>query len=111
MRNAITNIKTFLFFIFSVVVLLNAQQLFAQDSSSSGQAKIAISFSEKDSSNSVIAKLTNADTVVTGVDIHFYIKKSFGLLPIEGDFTTTNEVGEASVEFPTDIPGDTSGNV
>jgi hypothetical protein len=59
----------------------------------------------------VTANLTNAGTAVKDIDIHFYVKKSFGLLPLEGDFTTTDENGEASVDFPTDLPGDVSGNV
>jgi hypothetical protein len=87
------------------------QQLFAQDSTGSGSAKISLSFSEKDSVRQVIANLTNAGTAVKDIDIHFYVKKSFGLLPLEGDFTTTDENGEASVDFPTDLPGDLSGNV
>ena len=37
--------------------------------------------------------------------------RSFGLLPIEGDNLTTDENGEATVDFPNDIPGDKSGNV
>jgi hypothetical protein len=103
-----TNIKL-LFIIFSSCLLM--QHLFAQDSSSAGSAKITISFSEKDSSRQVAAKLINADTAVAGVDVHFYVKKSFGLLPLEGDNVTTDENGEATVDFPTDLPGDVSGNV
>src|SRR4249920_2082864 len=97
--------------ILTACLLLFIQQLFAQDSSSTGSAEIAISFSEKDSVRQVIANLTDADTAVKDIDIHFYVKKSFGLLPLEGDFTTTDENGEASVDFPTDLPGDVSGNV
>ena len=72
-------------------------------------AKINISLSEQGSVRQVIAKLTNADTAVSGVDVHFYVKKSFGLLSLEGDFTTTDENDEANVDFPTDLPGDVSG--
>ena len=43
--------------------------------------------------------------------MHVYVKKSFGLLPIEGDNLTTDENGEATVNFPADLPGDASGNV
>jgi len=106
-RNRI-NIKL-LFSIFSSCLLM--QHLFAQDSSSTGSAKITISFSEKDSSRQVAAKLINADTAVAGVDVHFYVKKSFGLLPLESDNTTTDENGEATADFPADLPGDASGNV
>jgi len=92
-------------------LLLFMQQLSAQDSSRSGSAKITVSFSDQDSVKQVIAKLTNADTAVSGIDVHFFVKKSFGLLPLEGDFTTTDDKGEASVDFPADLPGDLSGNL
>jgi len=110
MESNLINIKLLRTILISCLLLF-MQQLSAQDSSSSGSARIAISLSEQDSVRQVIAKLTNADTAVSGVDIHFYVKKSFGLLPLEGDFTTTDKNGEASVDFPTDLPGDKSGNL
>ena len=110
MESNLINIKS-LRIILTACLLLFMQQLFAQDSTGSGSAKISLSFSEKDSVRQVIANLTNAGTAVKDIDIHFYVKKSFGLLPLEGDFTTTDENGEASVDFPTDLPGDLSGNV
>jgi hypothetical protein len=103
-------IKIFVLGLF-ITELLVVSNIFAQDSSESQSAKIVISIFEKDSSRQVIAHLTSADTAVKGIDIHFYIKKSFGLLPIEGDNTTTDENGEATVDFPADIPGDVSGNL
>ena len=110
MESDLSNIKL-LRIILTSCLLFFMQQLFAQDSTSSGSAKISLSFSEKDSVREVTANLTNAGTAVKDIDIHFYVKKSFGLLPLEGDFTTTDENGEASVDFPTDLPGDVSGNV
>jgi hypothetical protein len=89
---------------------------FAQDSNNSGATKITLSFLGKDSARQVKATLTKPDangndTAVKGVDIHFYVYRSFGLLPIEGDNLTTDENGEVIVDFPNDIPGDKSGNV
>ena len=110
MESDLSNIKL-LRIILTSCLLFFMQQLFAQDSTSGGSAKISLSFSEKDSVRQVTANLTNAGTAVKDIDIHFYVKKSFGLLPLEGDFTTTDENGEASVDFPTDLPGDVSGNV
>src|SRR4051794_32957454 len=98
-------------------LLLLMQHVFAQDSSSNAStAKITLSFLGKDSSRQVTATLTKADgsgkdTAVKSVDVHFYVYRSFGLLPIEGDNLTTDESGEATVDFPNDIPGDKSGNV
>jgi hypothetical protein len=111
MKRDLTGLKKSISLLFLSVLLLCTKSLFAQDSTGSGQAKIIISFAEKDSVKQVTAKLTNGDTVVKGIDIHFYVKKSFGLLPLEGTSTTTDENGEASVDFPTDLPGDVSGNV
>ena len=96
--------------------LLYVQPVLAQDSSNTSNAKITLSFSGKDSTRQVKATLTKPDangndTAVKGVDIHFYVYRSFGLLPIEGDNLTTDENGEATVDFPNDIPGDKSGNV
>ena len=97
-------------------LMLFVQNAFGQDSSSTGTAKITLAFGEQDSLKEITATVTQADatgkeTAVKDVDVHFYVKKSFGLLPLEGDFTTTDESGKATVEFPNDLPGDASGNV
>ena len=96
--------------------LLCIQHAFAQDSSNVGIAKLTVSFLGKDSTRQVMATITKPDgtgkdTAVKGVEVHFYIYRSFGLLPIEGDNTTTDENGEATADFPSDIPGDKSGIV
>jgi hypothetical protein len=49
--------------------------------------------------------------VIPELDLHFFVDRSFSPLPIGGLFTTTDEKGEATVEFPGDLPGDTVGNV
>ena len=105
-------IISFTFFCF----LLYMQNTIAQDSSSTGDAKIALSFAEQDSLREITATITQPDaegkdTAVNGVDVHFYVKKSFGLLPLEGDMTTTDENGQATADLPGDMPGDASGNV
>ena len=104
---------TLLRVILAVSLMPFMQPVAAQDStsSSSESAKMTLSLVDQDSVKQVIAKITNADTAVSDVEVHFFVKKSFGLLPLEGDFTTTDEKGEASVDFPTDLPGDVSGNV
>jgi hypothetical protein len=99
-----------------VLQLLYLQNLSAQDESNSTKAKIAISFAEEDSVRQVKAVITKTDSSgkenpIKGIEIKFCVKKSFGLLPLEGDNTTTDANGEASVEFPKDLPGDSLGNV
>ena len=96
--------------------LLFVQNLFAQDSTAEAKAAIKISCLKGDSLNQVkatVTKLDSAGTVIPAkdVEVHVYVKKSFGLLPIEGDNLTTDENGEATVDFPADLPGDASGNV
>ncbi len=96
--------------------LLFVQNLFAQDSTVEAKAAIKISCLKGDSLNQVkatVTKLDSAGTVIPAkdVEVHVYVKKSFGLLPIEGDNLTTDENGEATVDFPADLPGDASGNV
>ncbi|MEX6688502.1 hypothetical protein QTN47_13395 [Danxiaibacter flavus] len=95
--------------------MLNIHNAIAQDSTHNSSAKIALDFVTQDSINQVKATVTNPDangkdTAVKGADVHFFIKKSFGLLPI-GDAVSTDDNGEALAEFPMDIPGDQSGNV
>jgi hypothetical protein len=46
---------------------------------------------------------------VVGEAVKVYVPRMFSLLPI-GELTL-NETGEASVEFPADLPGDKEGNV
>lgn len=86
------------------------QHLSAQDSSSA-EAKIALSFQEEDSVKQVKAVVTKANTPLKGVDVNFFIKKSFGLLPVGDGAVTTDDHGEAVADFPVGIPGDPSGNV
>jgi hypothetical protein len=101
---------------FSTAVLVVFQILFFQKLFAEDKSKISISFSMKDSLRQATALVTKADssgkeTPVKGVEVLFYVKKSFGLLPLEGDNLTTNDNGEATVDFPGDIPGDSFGNV
>jgi hypothetical protein len=113
--NNLNYLKTFAA-TFGVLQLLYLSNLSAKGEGISEKARITISFAEEDSVKQVKAVITNADSSgkespVKGVEIKFYVKKSFGLLPLEGDNTTTDADGEASVEFPNDLPGDSLGNV
>lgn len=101
--------------ILGFALMLNIHHAIAQDSTH-GTAKITLDFVVVDSINQVKATVTNQDangkdTAVKAADVHFFIKKSFGLLPIGDAAVTTDDNGEALAEFPMDIPGDQSGNV
>lgn len=44
-------------------------------------------------------------------DIYLYVQRMFGLLPFPDNPEMTDETGAVSLEFPADIPGDSSGNL
>ena len=48
---------------------------------------------------------------VSDIDLYFYVERTFSLLPIGDIFNTTEENGEVKIEFPSDLPGDSIGNV
>jgi len=102
--------------VFLVASLASSRQgLQAQDEPAAVQAAIKLSFDTEDSVKMVTATVTKTDAEgktipAPEVELTFYAKKSFGLLPI-GDAQTTDENGEAKVEFPRSLPGDRAGNV
>jgi hypothetical protein len=102
--------------ILGALFMLSTHNAIAQDSTHNSGAKITLDFVIQDSINQVKATVTNPDkngkdTAVKAADVHFFIKKSFGLLPIGDAAVATDDNGEALAEFPMDIPGDQSGNV
>ena len=54
---------------------------------------------------------TGAIVPVKGVTVVIQIKKSFGMLNVEGDNMSTDEAGIVTVNFPKDMPGDKNGIV
>lgn len=54
---------------------------------------------------------TGALAPVAEAEVHLYVQRMVGLLPISDDPETTDENGEVSAEFPGDIPGDEDGNL
>jgi hypothetical protein len=76
--------------------------------------KIVISFQKEDTINKVVATISSLDSAsasVKDVEVKFYAKKSFGLLPLSEDAVSTDENGVATIDFPTDLPGDAQGNI
>jgi hypothetical protein len=71
---------------------------------------------EADSVRQIVVTLetTDADgntTPISEVEVHFYVQRLFGLLPLSADPQSTDANGEITLEFPAGIPGDTAGNV
>ncbi|MDQ2177278.1 hypothetical protein [Marinifilum sp. D714] len=78
--------------------------------------KIELFFSDTDSVKLITAIVQEQHpqymgAPVSGIDLYFYVQRSFSLLPIGSVFNTTDELGKVEVEFPSDLPGDTDGNV
>ncbi len=80
------------------------------------EADFTMTLSEEDSTRQVVISLQAPDaegvmTPVAETEIHLYVQRLFGLLPLSDDPETTDENGEVTVEFPAGIPGDTAGNL
>ncbi len=75
-------------------------------------AVLSLSFSEEDDTKTITAIATDqAGLPIEELDLYFYVKRTFSLLPIGDVFNTTDENGEVVIEFPNDLPGDAEGNV
>ena len=101
---------------FLVIFILSARPLisFAQEDAKS--AIIQLEFTEDGSNKYITAKLNDYTNDSIGqpleeYDLYFYVERTFSLLPIGDVFNTTDENGEVTIEFPTDLPGDAEGNV
>lgn len=87
-------------------------EVFAQERGT----KIELHFSDTDSVKLITAIVREQHSQgmgapVAGIDLYFYVQRSFSLLPIGSVFNTTDESGKVEIEFPSDLPGDTKGNV
>ena len=75
-------------------------------------AVVSLSFSEENDIKIITATATDQTGLpIEELDLYFYVKRTFSLLPIGDVFNTTDETGMVEVEFPIDLPADTEGNV
>src|SRR5256885_1209959 len=74
------------------------------------KATIKLSFEQTDSTKTCKALVKSDTGVVKGVEVHFYVERSFHNLPIN-KAVETDEKGEATMDFPVDLPGDKNGNI
>ena len=97
-------------FILLSIMGLNSSIIYGQDSFE--DADIALTFSEENEVKTITAKATDSTGLpIEELDIYFYVKRTFSLLPIGDVFNTTDENGEVVVEFPNDLPADSEGYV
>ncbi|WP_457618345.1 hypothetical protein [Lutibacter sp.] len=94
------------------LVFMSTTQIYAQDNTKE-DALISLDFTEKNNIKTIKATVTNKiGEPVEELDLYFFVKRTFSLLPIGDVFNTTDENGEVEVEFPKDLPAsDTEGNV
>ncbi len=75
--------------------------------------RLEVTFSEVDSIKTISLRAftsqNNRDVPVSGEVVMIYVPRMFSLLPV-GE-ATLDENGTASQEFPSDIPGDSTGNL
>ncbi|WP_456420733.1 hypothetical protein [Lutibacter sp.] len=98
--------------IFVGLVFMSTSQIHAQDNVKE-DAKISLDFIENNNIKTIRATVTNEiGDPVEELDLFFFVKRTFSLLPIGDVFNTTDENGVVEVEFSNDLPAsDTEGNV
>jgi hypothetical protein len=75
-------------------------------------AIISISFSEDNDTKIITTKAVDQSGMpIEDLELYYFVKRTFSLLPIGDPFNSTDENGIIEVEFPNDLPGDTEGNV
>ena len=88
----------------------------SQEEITVAESDFEMTLEEEDSVKQVHISLTETGPdggkiPVKDVEVSLFVKRLFGLLPISDDPETTDENGEAVADFPTDLPGDTAGNL
>jgi hypothetical protein len=101
-----------LFFCIILFFLFSVQYSQSQEK----KAIIRLQFSEDGVKKYITAKVNEFENdsigdPVSEIDLNFYVERTFSLLPIGDFFNTTEENGEVKIEFPSDLPGDSVGNV
>lgn len=92
------------------IICMGSSNMYAQDSLA--VAQISLSFSEENDIKMINAIATDqAGIPIEDLELYFYVKRTFSLLPIGDAFNATDENGIIEIEFPNDLPGDPDGNV
>ena len=75
-------------------------------------AIISVDFSEENDTKTIITRAVDQDGLpIEDLELYFFVKRTFSLLPIGDDFNVTDEEGVIEVEFPNDLNGDVNGDV
>ena len=102
-RQIRNNMKSFSLQTLTIGLLLFAGPVAsAQDTKT---ATITLTFNKTDSTKTVVAHVTSDSGAVAGPEVHLYVQRMYSLLPV-GKVIATDENGDATIEFPFDLPGD-----
>lgn len=94
---------------FLTALLITAWVLFAFPARAQDKtATIQLAFTTADSSKVCTATVLSEEKPVAGVEVNFYVKRLYSLLPIKKG-VETDENGMAAADFPLDLPGDKKG--
>ena len=94
-------------FMLFLILLLLVQNLFAQEVK---VATLKLDFIQSDSTKICKATLVSDSLPVKRVEVHLYAKRLYTLLPVD-KVVATDEKGEASFNFPMDLPGDKNNTI
>jgi|GEM_PF-1321089 len=104
-RNNTSGISLKRIILLLVLSCLSVANGWAQDTKT---ATISLSYLQTDSTKTLKATVLSDNKPVKGPEIHLYVKRMFGMLPV-GKAVATDTLGEALINFPMDLPGDKDG--
>jgi hypothetical protein len=94
------------------IIGLGNSILYGQESEEKVDANLSISFVEAENTNKVVVLATDQNNLpIEDLELYFYVKRTFSLLPFGDTFNSTDENGRVEVNFPNDLPGDHQANV
>lgn len=92
------------------LIAFNGSIVYGQDSMEN--AILTVSFSEDNDTKIITTKAADQSGMpIEDLELYYFVKRTFSLLPIGDPFNSTDENGIIEVKFPNDLPGDTEGNV
>lgn len=104
------NIQVLKIFVYIGIICLSNTIIYGQETME--DAIVSISFSEEGNTKTIIAKASDQTGLpIEDLELYFFVKRTFSLLPIGDGFNATDDEGLLEVEFPNDLPGDTEGNL
>ncbi len=100
-------------FYLPISLFAGAKQAKVEKEAEPATAVMKITFSETDGVKVCKAIIEAGQKPVEGVEVKFYAKRFFSMLPLiaNGKAVTTDEKGEAFINFPKGLPGDCNGTI